>query len=149
MPGKTDRPGADHDARARPDARAGPGRPAEGGRPPGSQDELRRRLANLPPSHPSSPRYRAGPRDVAGGAAAAAARAARGGRARSPEQEARDRRADDALWARAAAQHAAAQARRRARGAGVPSYPPAKREPFRPWFAASAEGELWLNAGGT
>jgi len=227
MPGRTDGPGADPDARARPDAR---------GRAPGSQDELRRRLADLPVSHPSSPRYRGGqpdapsgragreggppepaaagpderwagrsgepgadglsasrgarseqsrvnragqpagdrdepaaeaaggrrgepgdrddagqdgrapgPREAAGGAAAVAARLIRG-RPRAPEQEAKDRRADDALWARAAAQHAAAQARRRARGTAAPSYPSARREPFRPWFTSSAEDELWLNA---
>jgi hypothetical protein len=237
MPRRTDGPGADPDARARPDAR---------GRAPGSQDELRRRLADLPASHPSSPRYRGGqpetpsaragrdrrspesaaarpdtsatgrsgaagadgpgasrrarsgqsrvnpagqpagdrdepaaetpgrrrgerrrpggrddagqdgrapePGEAAGGAAAVAARLIRGGRPRTPEQDAKDRRADDALWARAAALHAAAQARRRARGPGAqsrpsaPSYPPARREPFRPWFATSGEHELWLSA---
>jgi hypothetical protein len=263
MPERTDGPAPDPDTRARPDA---------GGRAPGSQDELRRRLAGLPASHPSSPRYRAaqadvlrgwdgrerrspespaarpdepgagrsgaagaggrgasrgarseqsrvnragqpvegrderaavtvggrrgervdrggqpaegrdeaaavtadgrrgerrgpgdqddagqdgrasGPREAAGGAAAVAARLIRGGRPRTPEQDAKDRRADDALWARAAALHAAAQARRRARGPGAPSrppapsYPPARREPFRPWFATSGEHELWLNA---
>ena len=92
-----------------------------------------------------------------GGAAAveAAARLIRGGRPRAPEQEAKDRKADDALWARAAAMHAAAQARRRARGTAAPayrpapSYPSARREPFRPWFTASGEDELWLNAEGT
>jgi hypothetical protein len=151
MPGRTDGPGADPDARARADAR---------GRAPGSQDEARRRLADLPASHPSSPRYRGrrpdgdrdepaagtpgplrgerrgerrepgdrdeaaqdrrapGPREAAGGAAAVAARLIRGGQPRMPEQDAKDRRADDALWARAAALHAAAQARRRARGHG-------------------------------
>jgi hypothetical protein len=183
MPGRTD--GPDPDARARPDAR---------GRAPRSQDELRRRLAELPASHPSSPGYRGGqpaagnrdepaaetagrrrgerrgpgdrddagqdgrapgPREAAGGAAAMAARLIRGGRPGAPEQDAKDRRADDALWARAAALHAAAQARRRARGTGAPSYPsapsypPARREPFRPWFTASGEDELWLNAEGT
>src|SRR5215469_4477607 len=207
MPGKTDGPGGDPDARAGPDAHAWPpGSRADAGRAPGSQDELRRRLANLPVSHPSSPRYRggqpdgrppgrsgreggspesaaarpddprarrseesgadgpgasrgarseqsrvnraglpaarrdepatetprrrqgerrgAGDRDdgeqdkrapgPSGGAAAveAAARLIRGGRPRAPEQEAKDRKADDALWARAAAMHAAAQARR-------------------------------------
>jgi len=76
-----------------------------------------------------------------------AARLTRGGRPPEPEQDARERRANDALWARAAAQHAAAQARRRARGP-APSYPPARREPFRPWFT-SGEDELWLNAEGT
>jgi hypothetical protein len=92
------------------------------------------------------------PREAAGGAAAVAARLIRGGRPRTPEQDAKDRRADDALWARAAALHAAAQARRRARGPGAPSrpsapsYPPARREPFRPWFATSGEHELWLSA---
>ena len=75
-----------------------------------------------------------------------AARLIRGGQPRTPEQDAKERRADDALWARAAAQHAAAQARRRSRGGPAPSYPPARREPFRPWFTASAEEELWLNA---
>jgi len=232
MPGRTDGPGPDPDARAGPDARS----PA-----PGSQDDLRRRLADLPASHPSSPRYRAGhpdapsgraergegtpesaaarpdapragrsgpfgadgprasrrarsepskvnragqptgdrdkpaaeavgghrgerqepadrddagrnerapgPREAAGGTAAVAARLTRGGRPPEPEQDARERRANDALWARAAAQHAAAQARRRARGP-APSYPPARREPFRPWFT-SGEDELWLNAEGT
>ena len=82
-----------------------------------------------------------------------AARLIRGGQPRTPEQDAKDRRADDALWARAAALHAAAQARRRARGTAAstraPSYPPARREPFRPWFTASGEDELWLNAEGT
>ena len=240
MSGRTDDPGADPDARARPWP---PGSPAEGGRAPGSQDELRRRLANLPASHPSSPRYRdgqhdapstragregaspesaaarrdepragrsgvsrtsgpgasrgarseqsrvnragqpaegrdepaaemaggprgerrepddrddagegrraSGPREAAGGAAAVAARPIRGGQPRAPEQDAKVRRADDTLWVRAAAQHAAAQARRRAGGTGVPSYPPARREPFRPWFTASGEDELWLNAEGT
>ena len=83
------------------------------------------------------------------------ARLIRGGRPGAPEQDAKDRRADDALWARAAALHAAAQARRRARGPGAPSYPsapsypPARREPFRPWFTASGEDELWLSAEGT
>jgi hypothetical protein len=154
---------------------------------------VRRRLADLPASHPSSPRYRGGrpdgdraepaagtpgrrrgerrdpgdrddaaqdrrapgPRDAAGGAAAAAARLIRGGQPRAAEQDAKDRRADDALWARAAALHAAAQARRRARGAASPSYPSApsyplaRREPFRPWLTASGEDELWLNAEGT
>jgi len=230
MPGRTDGPGADPDARARPDAR---------GPAPGSQDELRRRLADLPASHPSSPRYRGGqpdarsgragreggspepaaarpdepragrsgepepdglrasrgarseqspvnragqppgdrdepaaeaasgrrgerrgpgdrddagqdgrapgPREAAGGEAAVAARLIRG-RPRAPEQEAKDRRADDALWARAAAQHAAAQARRRARGTAAPAYLSTRRQPFRPWFTSSAEDELWLNA---
>jgi len=95
------------------------------------------------------------PREVAGGAAAVAARLIRGGRPQVPERDAQDRRADDALWARAAAQHAAAQARRRARGSAAPSrpsapfYPLARREPFRPWFTASGEDELWLNAEGT
>ena len=230
MPRRTDGPGADPDARARPEARA---------RPPGSQDELRRRLADLPASHPSSPRYRGGRpdapsgraeregrspepaaakpgepragrsgtsggddpgasgsarseqsrvnragqpregrdehaaetgggrrapgdrddaeqagrapgrREAAGGAAAVAARLIRGGQPRTPEQDAKDRRADDALWARASAQHAAAQARRRSRGSPAASYPPARREPFRPWFTTSAEDELWLNAEGT
>jgi len=184
MPGRTDGPGADPDARARADAR---------GRAPGSQDEVRRRLADLPASHPSSPRYRGrrpdgdhdepaagtpgrrrgerrepgdrdeaaqdrrapGPGEAAGGAAAVAARLIRGGQPRTPEQDAKDRRADDALWARAAALHAAAQARRRARGTASPSYPSApsnplaRREPFRPWFTASGEDELWLNAEGT
>jgi hypothetical protein len=248
MPRRTDGPGADPDARARPDGR--PWRPeteagarppeslAEGsGRPPGSHDELRRRLADLPASHPSSPRYRSGQpdappgrsgregrspepaaakpgepragrsgtsggndpgtsgsvrseqsrvnragrpgegrdepaagtpggerrgpgarddaeqggrapgrRESAGGAAAVAARLIRGGQPRTPEQDAKDRRADDALWARAAAQHAAAQARRRSRGSPAPSYPPARREPFRPWFTTSADEDLWLNA---
>src|SRR5436305_1151246 len=51
MPGTTDRPGAGPDDHSWSDSR---------GRPPGSQDELRRRLADLPPSHPSSPRYREG-----------------------------------------------------------------------------------------
>lgn len=84
-----------------------------------------------------------------------AARLIRGGRPRAPEQDAKDRKADDALWARAAALHAAAQARRRARGMAAPSYrsaspySPARREPFRPWFTASGEDELWLNAEGT
>ena len=236
MPGRTDGPGLDPEARARPDAR---------GRAPGSQDELRRRLADLPASHPSSPRYRDGqpaapsgrpgrdrrppepaaarpdepgagrsgafgaggpgasggarwgqsrvnragqpagdrdepaaetaggrrsrprrpggrgdagqdgpapaPREVAGGAAAVAARLIRGGRPQVPERDAQDRRADDALWARAAAQHAAAQARR-ARGSAAPSrpsapfYPLARREPFRPWFTAGGGDELWLSA---
>jgi hypothetical protein len=83
-----------------------------------------------------------------------AARLIRGGRPQAPENT-KDRRADDALWARAAALHAAAQARRRARGAGAPSYrsasayPSARREPFRPWFTASGEDDLWLNAEGT
>jgi hypothetical protein len=90
-----------------------------------------------------------GPSEAAGGAAAALDRLIRGGRARTPEQDARDRRADDALWARAAAQHAAAQTRRRARGPGAPSYSPARREPFRPWFTTRGEDELWLNAEGT
>jgi hypothetical protein len=79
----------------------------------------------------------------------AAARAARGGPARAADGEAKDRGADDALWARAAALHAAAQARRRARGGAVPYGPPARREPFRPWFAAPGEGEPWLTAEGT
>jgi hypothetical protein len=87
-----------------------------------------------------------GPSGAAGGAAAVLARLIRGGRARTPEQDARDRRADDALWARAAAQHAAAQARARARGPGAPSYSPPRREPFRPWFTTSGEDEFWLNA---
>ncbi len=78
-----------------------------------------------------------------------AARPIRGGQPRAPEQDAKVRRADNTLWVRAAAQHAAAQARRRAGGTGVPSYPPARREPFRPWFTASGEDELWLNAEGT
>jgi hypothetical protein len=84
-----------------------------------------------------------------------AARLIRGGQPRTPEQDAKDRRADDALWARAAALHAAAQARRRAQGTAAPSYrptpsyPPARREPFRPWFTAGGEDELWLNAEGT
>jgi hypothetical protein len=184
MPGRADGPGGDPDARARTDAR---------GRAPGSQDELRRRLADLPASHPSSPRYRGGQpdgdrgepaaetpgrrrgerrapgdrddaaqdgrspgrREADGGAAAAAARLIRGGQPRAPEQEAKGRGADDALWARAAALHAAAQARRRAPGMAAPSYPsapsirPASREPFRPWFTASGEDELWLSAEGT
>jgi hypothetical protein len=92
-----------------------------------------------------------GPRESAGGAAAAAARLIRGGRPHAPEQDAKDRRADDALWARAAALHAAAQARRRGRTVAPSypsalSYPSARREPFRPWFTASGEDELWLNA---
>jgi hypothetical protein len=51
MPARPDRPGADE-----------PGQPADGGLARGSQDELRRRLANLPASHPSSPWYREGRR---------------------------------------------------------------------------------------
>lgn len=164
MPGRTDRPGADE-----------PGGAADGDRPRGPQDELRRRLANLPASHPSSPRYRAGrsggsggdqqedPRrvrsgesgvnragpDVTGAAAAAAARAARG-QPRQSGGQAKDRRAaDDALWAQAARWQAAAQARREARGTGGPSAPPPRREPFRPWFTESAGEDLWLNAEGT
>jgi hypothetical protein len=63
---------------------------------------------------------------------------------------AKDRRAaDDALWAQAARWHAAAEGRRQARGTGVPSAPPGRREPYRPWFADSAGEEPWLNAEGT
>lgn len=90
-----------------------------------------------------------GPREVTGAATAAAARIIRGGQAGAAGKDAKERRADDALWARAAAQHAAAQARRQARGQARPSYPSAKREPFRPWFTTSADDELWLNAEGT
>ncbi len=54
MPARTDRPGADE-----------PGKPDDGGLARGSQDELRRRLASLPASHPSSPWYREGRRPPA------------------------------------------------------------------------------------
>ncbi len=245
MPGRSDRP--------RPDP---PDRPADRGSPSGSADDLRRRLASLPASHPSSPWYRdarrpgqmqreglpgessgcgpgesrrarsgesreglsgesggsgpgesgrarsgesrvnwagqpaegrreqdvetgggedrgerpgteraagrgrrsvsdsgdaepGGSREMTGEAAAAAARAVRGGQPRGPGKDGQDRRADDALWARAAAQHAAAQARRQARSAGAPYLQPSRREPFRPWFTDSAEEELWLSAEGT
>ena len=189
MPRKTDRPGAEEPG-GRPDAGPPPSQDA-----PGSQDALRRRLAELPASHPSSLWYRerrqpdagqsppgssgeagrAGPRrsgrvrseeftenraareadvpDLAGReptgqTAATAAGAARGDRARAPEQE--RRKADDALWDRAARWDAAAKARRQARAApGATAAPPARREPFRPWFAESADEELWLNAEGT
>lgn len=47
MPGRTDRPGSPPPA----------DRPGQAGGPDGSQDELRRRLANLPANHPSSPWY--------------------------------------------------------------------------------------------
>jgi hypothetical protein len=73
----------------------------------------------------------------------------RGDQAGAAGTDAKERRADDALWARAAAQHAAAQARRQARGPALPPHPPARREPFRPWFTTSADDELWLNAEGT
>jgi hypothetical protein len=182
MPGKTDRPGADE-----------PGASPDAASPPGSQDALRRRLAELPASHPSSPWYRErrppdagqsppaspdeasgeGPRrsgrfrseesredraareaDVPGRAgreptgqtAATAAGAARD-RARTPEQE--RGKVDQALWDRAARWQQAADARRRAGPPGGSAAPPARREPFRPWFAESAGEELWLNAEGT
>jgi hypothetical protein len=116
----------------------------------GARAELRRRLESLPASHPSSPWYRDAPRqrldvtETAGQAAAAAASAVRGDNDKQP------RPADEKLWLRAAAQHAAAQARRQARHDGVPPpIAPASREPFRPWFAASADVELWLNTDGT
>jgi hypothetical protein len=89
-----------------------------------------------------------GPREAAGGAAAVAARLICGGQPRAPEQDARDRRADDALWARAAAQHTAAQPRRRARGSAAPSYPSARREPFRPWFTTPRPGRAVAERGG-
>jgi hypothetical protein len=172
MPGRTDRPGSGPD---RPDRPHRPDRPE-----PGPADDLRRRLDSLPPSHPSSPWYRAGRRqdgspegtpgssrsarseksgvnragqDAAGAAAgAAAARAARKGRppdgsGRTPEQE--KRAANDALWAQAARWHAADKARRQAREKGAPAAPPARREPFRPWFADGTGDELWLSADGT
>ncbi len=78
-------------------------------------------------------------REPTGQTAATAAGAARGDRARAPEQE--RRKADDALWDRAARWDAAAKARRQARAA--------PGAPFRPWFAESADEELWLNAEGT
>jgi hypothetical protein len=82
-----------------------------------------------------------------GVAAAAAAGAVRGRDARVPEQE--RRRADDALWARAARWQAAADARRQGHGPGAPSPAQTRREPYRPWFADSAGEEPWLTSEGT
>lgn len=168
MPGRTDRPGSDS-----------ADRPGEGGPPRSPQDELRRRLANLPANHPSSPWYRdqarpgraerarpgrsrseesgsarettaeRGRPGAAGGEAAAAARlAVPDGAKRGPERE--RRAADDALWQRAAAMHAASQARREARPKGTPVTPRDNRDPYQPWFAGSgAEDDIWLSADGT
>jgi hypothetical protein len=81
-------------------------------------------------------------REAGGGAAAAAGRALHGGKD--------GRLSDDSLWARAASQHAAGEARRQARGPGTPhAAGSGRREPYRPWFTASAEEDLWLNADGT
>jgi hypothetical protein len=75
----------------------------------------------------------------------AARRALRGDKARRAEDD--RKRADDALWARAARWQAAADARRQAHGRGTPAGPGAGgREPFKPWFAESADEELWLNS---
>lgn len=75
----------------------------------------------------------------------AAERARPGGRAREQDGGRRGG-VDEALWQRAAAWKAADEARRRERGPGVPRYPQGRREPYRPWFAARAGEELWLNA---
>jgi hypothetical protein len=79
--------------------------------------------------------------------AAGARRAVAGAARRGPD---RDRRGtDDALWQRAAAMHAASQARRQARGKGTPITPRDKRDPYRPWFAGSGGGDgIWLSADG-
>ena len=59
------------------------------------------------------------------------------------------RRADDALWERAAAMHAASQARREGRSKGTPITPRDKRDPYRPWFAGSGGDDgIWLSADG-
>jgi hypothetical protein len=67
MPGRTDRPGgspadrppADRSKADRPSADRPPAdQRAQGSGADGSQDALRRRLANLPANHPSSPWYR-------------------------------------------------------------------------------------------
>ena len=62
----------------------------------------------------------------------------------------RDRRAgDEALWQRAAAMHAASQARREARSKGTPITPRDKRDPYRPWFAGrGGDDGIWLSADG-
>jgi hypothetical protein len=209
MTGRNDRPGAG--------SGSGSGavdRPGQGGSARRPQDELRRRLANLPANHPSSPWYRertagrerpgkgqdapgdgetagtgegAGAETRAGGAtgstlnryggsrsfgrgrpaeagrepvpetaggdaaergrpgeaAAAAVRAVRGVPA-EPDQQSR-RRADDALWQRAASQQAASEARRQARG-GTPIAPRPARDPYRPWFADGTGEDPWLSA---
>jgi hypothetical protein len=116
------------------------------GERPGTERAARRGRRGVSDSDDPEP---AGSREMTGEAAAAAARAVRGGQARGTGKDGQDRRADDALWARAAAQHAAAQARREARGADAPYPQPSRRERFRPWFTDSAEEELWLNAEGT
>jgi hypothetical protein len=79
---------------------------------------------------------------------------ARGDKARGADGDAQ--RARDALWDRAAKWQAAADARKAARdrgqpgpakpGPGKPGPGPGGREAFRPWFAESSDGELWLSA---
>jgi hypothetical protein len=76
--------------------------------------------------------------DAGGGLAAGIGRLLTGGG---------DRGDRDALWELAARLDAASRARRdgrdgRARGPG----PAQRREPYRPWFADSTGGELWLSA---
>src|SRR5580704_4823524 len=117
MPGRTDGRGADPDTRARADAR---------GRAPGSQDEVQRRLADLPASHPSSPRYRGrgpdGDRDEPAAGTPGRRRGERRGERREPgdrDEAAQDRRAPGP---REAAGGAAAVAARLIRG-GQPRAP--------------------------
>ena len=79
--------------------------------------------------------------------AAAAGRAMPGGARRGPERD--RRRADDALWQRAAAMQAASQARRETRPKGTPIMPRGRRDPYRPWFAGrGGDDGIWLGAGG-
>ncbi len=120
--------------------RGDPGERPEAGRAPGRWRPGGSDRGDAGPARPG---------EMTGGPAAAAARGIRGGPARAAGKDGKDRSTDDALWARAAAWQAAAQARRQGRGGDAPYPPSARREPFRPWFTASADKDPWLNAEGT
>jgi hypothetical protein len=79
-------------------------------------------------------------------AAAARGATADGGK-RGAERDTRG--TDDALWQRAAAMHAASQARREARWKGTPITPRDSRDRYQPWFAGSGGDDgIWLSVDG-
>lgn len=139
--------------RADPGPQAGAGRQAEAGQWAGGRAGRGERAGRGRSRSEESgfsreaPAGRSRPAAAGGDVTSAAGRAAPDAARRGPEQ---DRRGpDDALWQRAAAMHAASQARREARPKGTPVTPRDRREPYRPWFAGSGRDDgIWLGADG-